>query len=104
MIEPNWNDPRFHILTREHFYHVNPGNNLSRSFFPPNPRAPLHPRRTVLTPYRWAFFCPFPPILILFFDFRRRCPRTNAFFNPGPYWNRVLRGNLLAPPKNKKKE
>jgi DNA adenine methylase len=28
MIERNWNDPRFHVLTREHFYHVGPTEDL----------------------------------------------------------------------------
>lgn len=28
MIERNWNDPRFHLLTREHFYHVGPTEDL----------------------------------------------------------------------------
>jgi DNA adenine methylase len=28
MIERNWNDPRFHILTREHFYHVGSTEDL----------------------------------------------------------------------------
>jgi len=28
MIERNWNDPRFHLLTREHFYHVGSTEDL----------------------------------------------------------------------------
>ncbi len=28
MIERNWNDPRFHVLTREHFYHVGSTEDL----------------------------------------------------------------------------
>ncbi len=28
MIERNWNDPRFHLLMREHFYHVGPTEDL----------------------------------------------------------------------------
>jgi DNA adenine methylase len=28
MIEQNWKDPRFHILTREHFYHVGSNEDL----------------------------------------------------------------------------
>ena len=31
MIEPNWTDPRFHILTREHFYHVGSTKDLRHS-------------------------------------------------------------------------
>jgi DNA adenine methylase len=28
MIEQNWNDPRFHLFTREHFYHVGATEDL----------------------------------------------------------------------------
>jgi DNA adenine methylase len=28
MIERNWNDPHFHLLTREHFYHVGSTEDL----------------------------------------------------------------------------
>ena len=28
MIERNWNDHRFHVLTREHFYHVGSSEDL----------------------------------------------------------------------------
>ena len=28
MIERNWSDPRFHLLTREHFYHVGSTEDL----------------------------------------------------------------------------
>jgi DNA adenine methylase len=28
LIERNWNDPRFHVLTREHFYHVGSNEDL----------------------------------------------------------------------------
>ena len=28
MIDRHWNDPRFHLLTREHFYHVGSSEDL----------------------------------------------------------------------------
>jgi DNA adenine methylase len=28
LIEQNWNDPRFHVLLREHFYHVGSSEDL----------------------------------------------------------------------------
>jgi DNA adenine methylase len=28
MIEQNWSDPNFHLLTREHFYHVGSTEDL----------------------------------------------------------------------------
>ena len=47
MIERHWSDPRFHLLTREHFYHVGSTEDLRHPMiealitdFPAN--APQH--------------------------------------------------------------
>jgi|ERR1700677_1247565 len=47
LIEQTWNDPRFHVLLREHFYHVGPSEDLRHPMiealitnFPAHPRRP----------------------------------------------------------------
>src|SRR5580658_4417899 len=48
LIEKNWNDPRFHILLREHYYHVGSTENLRHPMiealitnFPVHPSQPV---------------------------------------------------------------
>ncbi len=48
LIEQNWNDPRFHILLREHYYHVGSTENLRHPMiealitnFPVHPSQPV---------------------------------------------------------------
>jgi DNA adenine methylase len=40
MIEPHWNDPRFHLLTREHFYHVGSTEDLRHPMIEALPSPP----------------------------------------------------------------